>query len=174
MLVLMAVGAAFAQSDDDDYSRLDLTKGTYQLGGAATANVALVDGDTDVYLLIKPTFGMFVADRTQVYLGVDMLVDEVSGFDIGVRGGVDYFFPGQWVAPYVGAGVGYGTRQLDDAPVPYTEEGVFTALLRSGMLLPVSDTVGMEFGAEVDFNVAPDKNWWTIPLGYMGVRAFFR
>lgn len=173
-MLFLAATAAFAQSVDDDDARLDLRAGTYQLGGSATANIALVDQDTDVYLLISPSFGMFVFDKGQAYLEMDMLVDEVSGFDIGVQGGLDYFFPGEWVAPYVGAGIGYGTRQLDDAPTPYTQEGVFTALVRAGLVLPVSDTVGIDLGAEVNYNIAPDQVWWTIPIGYTGVRAFFR
>lgn len=184
MMVLMMATAALAQSSDtasdDDDAHLDLDQWTYEAGGFATANIGLVDidddgvNDTDVYLLISPQFGVFVVERGEVYVKLDMLVDEVDGFNVGIRGGFDYFLKGEWVAPYFGIGVGYGTRQLDDAPQSYTQEGVFTVLGRTGMLLPVSDTVAIDLGAEVNYNIANDKQWWTIPLGVAGVRAFFK
>ena len=173
--VMMMATMAFAQSSkDDDAEGLDLSPGTLQFGGRATANIALLDdGNTDVYLLLSPSFGVFAFNKGQTWIAVDLLVDE-TGFDVGVRGGLDYFFPGKWLAPYVGLGAGYGTRQLDDAPQDYTDSGVFTAFARGGILLPVSDAVAIDLGTEVDVNVAPDRTWVTIPIGYTGIRAFFR
>ncbi len=88
--------------------------------------------------------------------------------------------PADWVAPYLGAGVGYGTRQLDDAPDPYTfpDLDILTVTAHGGLVLPVSNSVGIDLGAEVNFNLAFTENgteeWFTIPMGYTGIRAFFR
>ncbi len=81
-MLLMILMTAGAHADD---TGLDLRRGTYQLGGSATANIALVDSEPDVYLLIKPNGGIFVADRTELWLGLNMLVDEVEGFDVSVK-----------------------------------------------------------------------------------------
>ncbi|MEO0605985.1 MAG: hypothetical protein AAF211_31440 [Myxococcota bacterium] len=179
LLILTALTTVgFAQDSDDDYA-IDLSKGTLQVGGAATANIAFIDENPDVFLIISPSGGIMVADRTLVNFELDLLVDEVEGFDAGVSLGLDYFFPGQWVAPYVGVGVGYGTRQLDDAPSPYSfpDLSVVSGSGRLGILMPASKTIGIDIGAEVNVNFGfggdETQTWVTVPMGFAGVRAFF-
>lgn len=152
---------------------LDLAKGTYQMGGEATANIVVVNGANDIFLIISPELGYFVANRVELRFGLDLLVDE-SGTGFGAAVGADYFLKGEWVAPYFGAEVGVGTRQLDDAPTQYTTQEVVTLSGRGGMLLPMSKSVGFDLGVRVNFNIASDEQWVQIPMGYTGVRAFFR
>lgn len=184
LLMALVADPALAQdpnsSSDSEYA-IDMSRGTLQVGGLATANIAFIDENPDVFLIISPSGGLFVADRTLVYFDVDLLVDEVEGFDAGVSVGLDQFFPGQWIAPYIGIGAGYGTRQLDDAPSPYSfpELNVFSASGRAGLLLPASQTLGVDIGFEVNVNFgfgdsqADAQTWVTVPIGYTGVRAFF-
>ena len=185
LTLLLAATTLVAQAhDDDDDVALDLRAGTYQIGGSATANVALgplVDPEgsgTDIYLLLRPTGGYFVTDNTLLYLGIDVLLDDAEGSQVGFGAfaGVDYFLGGEWARPYVGVGIGYGTRQLDDSPQIYATDDVITASLSAGLALPVSDHIALDFGAEFNYNFVFENgdSWMTIPMGYTGVRAFFR
>ncbi len=166
-----------SEASDDDYA-IDLSQGTWTVGGAATANMAFIDENPDVYLIISPQIGAMVVDRLLVSVDMDLLVDEVEGFDAGVGLGVDYFFPGAWIAPYVGAGVGYGTRQLHDAPSPYSfpDLNVVSITGRLGILMPASKTIGIDLGVEINGNFGfgdENQTWATVPIGFTGVRAFF-
>ncbi|MEN0068558.1 MAG: hypothetical protein AAGA48_40955 [Myxococcota bacterium] len=179
-LLVTASTVALAQDNEETDYALDLTQGTVQIGGAATANIAFLDENPDVFLIISPSGGFFASDNTLVRFDLDLLVDEVEGFDAGVSVGLDRFFPGEWIAPYLGVGVGYGTRQLDDAPSPYSfpDLNVLSGTARAGILLPANPSIGVDIGAELNINYgfasgANDQLWVTVPMGYTGVRAFF-
>jgi hypothetical protein len=165
----LLLGAMSAQA-----TVLDLSKGTYQMAGKATANIAIVNGENDIFLIINPELGYFVANRLELYFALNLLIDETTGNGFGAGIGADYFFKGEWVAPYIGAGVGVGTRQLDDSPVTYSVEEVVTLSGRGGMLLPMSKSVGFDLGLRINGNIASDQSWIQVPMGYTGVRAFFR
>ncbi|MBX2800412.1 MAG: hypothetical protein KTR31_22220, partial [Myxococcales bacterium] len=101
-MLVMALATMTAQAQDDaeqvasapaETITLDLSRGTYQLGGSATANIALLpattESQTDVYLLLSPQGGYFIVDRVELFVGVDLLVDE-TGLEVGVFAGFDY------------------------------------------------------------------------------------
>jgi hypothetical protein len=170
MWLLAAAGAEAAT--------LNLEKNTYQFGGTATANIAIQNGENNIFLLISPEFGYFPADRVELRFAADFLLDEEAEAGFGLAAGVDYFLKGEWVAPYIGAQVGVGNRQLDETPaVLATGAEIITAGVRAGMLLPMSQTTGFDIGVRVNYNQPLQKGgspWVSIPLGYTGVRAFFR
>lgn len=156
---------------------LELGKNTYQLGGSATANVAVQDGQSNIYLLISPEFGYFPANNVEIRFGANFLVDETAETGFGITAGADYFLKGRWARPYIGAQVGVGNRQLDETPanfVPGAE--VVSVGGRAGLVMPLSKTVGFDIGARVNYNqplTDGASSWISIPLGYTGVRAFF-
>jgi hypothetical protein len=168
-MLLLELAVATAGAGD-----LDIGQGTIELGGRATANIVMAGGNTDVYLDLSPTIGYFVSRRVEILGGVSMYVNE-NDLDVGFFGGFDCFLPAEAVRPYLGGTLGYATGAFGPSPWvigPYGD--VVTLSGRGGLVLPVNRKVGVDLGARVDVHF-PDggSSWVHIPLGYLGVRAFF-
>jgi hypothetical protein len=165
MLIAAVTGLAHAE-------KLSIDEGTFEFGGSATANIVIADGVNNVFLQLAPSGGYFVADRVELLAGVEMTVDEGT-FDIGFFGGFDFFFTGDGVAPYLGATVGYGVARFDEAPLVVQTTDSVTLSGRGGFVLPLNKKVGMDLGARLNLNVYNGDTLLHIPMGYVGVRAFF-
>lgn len=156
-----------AQADD-----LVMKEGTWELGGHATANIIVDYGVTDLYLDLSPNVGYFVAKRAELLAGVSMYINEGS-VDVGFAVGLDYFLSNDGIAPYVGGSVAYGTSSYSIGPFDIDGGDVVTLAGRGGILIPLSRKVGVDLGGRLNINVGDGHTWLHIPLGYLGVRAFF-
>lgn len=166
VLLQLAVGAALA-------GPFDIKRGTMELGGRATANIVMSGGITDLYLDLSPTVGYFVGRDTELIGGLSMLINEGS-VDVGFFGGLDYFLKAESVRPYVGGTLGYSTGAFGPSPFDAPFGDVVTLSGRLGLLLPLNRKVGVDLGTRLNVNIADGGGTWvTIPLGYLGVRAFF-
>jgi hypothetical protein len=164
MLVLLSSVAALA-------GELDFGQGTWELGGRATANVVLRDGNSDLYLDLSPTFGYFVSENIELLGGVSLFVQD-NALGAGFFGGLDAFLSNDGVAPYLGATIGYGTQSYQFGFFQVSGD-VVTISGRGGIVIPLNRKVGLDLGARVNFNIEDGDTWVHIPLGYVGIRAFF-
>lgn len=165
MLLLTVSGLARAED-------LSIDDGTFEAGGQATANVLVDNGVSNVFLELSPSGGYFVADHVELLAGLGMRVDEGALF-VGFFGGLDYFFTGSGAAPYVGGTVGYGVARFDESPLVVQAQDSVTLAGRAGVVLPVNRKVGIDLGGRINFNVYNGDTLIHIPMGYLGVRAFF-
>jgi hypothetical protein len=168
---------------------LDVSAGTMQLGGSLTFNTRTdIDTDSDddkatMYILsVQPTFSAFVAKGLELggglgataYFGdnTDYYNTQVNLFVL-----VRYVIStGSIVSPYVGGqlGIGFNIPDDDAGDNSYAIHAAFPA----GILLALNQHVALNIGlaVEVDAWIAGDwKDLVTvsIPVGYMGVEAFF-
>lgn len=164
MLVLLASVGAWAGD-------LDFGEGTWELGGRATANVVLDDGNSNLFLDLSPTVGYFVSNNIELLGGVSLFVDD-NQVGAGFFAGVDAFLADDGVAPYLGATVGYGSQSYQFGLFQVGGD-VITISGRGGIVVPLNKRVGLDLGARVNFNIADNDTWIHIPLGYIGIRAFF-
>lgn len=164
MLALLWSVAASAGS-------LDFGEGTWELGGRATANIVLNDGDSNLYLDLSPTVGYFISDNIELLAGVSLFVDD-NATGAGFFAGLDAFLGNDGVAPYLGATIGYGTQSFQYGFFQYGSD-VVTVSGRGGIVVPLNHKVGLDLGARVNFNIEDGETWIHIPLGYVGIRAFF-
>ncbi|MEQ1569957.1 MAG: hypothetical protein ABMA64_30265 [Myxococcota bacterium] len=159
------VGAAWAED-------LGIDEGTFEIGGQATANIVLADGVSDVYLELAPSGGYFVSDTVELLAGLSLHVDEGT-LGVGFFAGLDAFLGTEGVAPYVGGTVGYGmARFAPNSLFVYSQDAV-TLSGRGGVVLPLNRKVGVDLGARLHLNIDDGATWVELPLGYIGVRAFF-
>jgi len=147
---------------------LNLDKGIWELGGAATVDLLFLGGASDVSIFIAPSAGYFVADRLELRAGVGLAF--VGGAStLGIFAGADYFIPGSSVDPYLGVELGYGI-----AGSGITGADTVRAAARGGVLVPLNRRVGIDVGARVEFLFPAGADVAVhIPIGYFGVRAFF-
>lgn len=152
--------------------KIEMKRGTMELGGRATANIVLQDGVSDIFLDLSPSFGYFVARDVELFAGISMFVDE-GDVGVGFFGGVDYLIPAHSVRPYIGGSVGYGNTLFGIGNAAFVPGDVVTLSGRAGLLLPLNKHVAVDLGARVNLNVADGTTIVHIPLGYLGIRAFF-
>jgi hypothetical protein len=165
MLWMGLVGLAHAED-------LSIKDGTWSLGGSATANIVMADGGSDVFLDLSPSGGFFVADNVELLGGISMQVDE-GAFFLGFYAGADVFLGGHGLAPYLGGTVQYGRARWDGPPLVALSDDSVTLSGRAGIVLPVSRKVGVDLGGRLNLNLYNGDTLLHIPLGYLGVRAFF-
>lgn len=151
---------------------VDVKRGTMELGGRATANIVLQNGVSDIFLDLSPSFGYFVAKDVELFAGISMFVDE-GDVGVGFFGGVDWLIPARGVRPYVGGSVGYGNTLFGIGEEAFVPGDVVTLSGRGGLLLPLNKRVAVDLGARLNVDIADGTTLIHIPLGYLGVRAFF-
>jgi len=144
---------------------LEIGTGTVELGGTATANLAIGNGNTSSWIQVAPSAGYFIADAVELLGGVNLTIAEGTsgaGFNLGAR------WVGQGsVRPYAGGTFGWGqTQYLDLFAVDST---AVTAM--GGGLVPLGPKVAVDVGARMVF--LPDFDAVQIPIGYLGVSGFF-
>lgn len=179
ILVLIAVMAGVADAEAAPKKKgkkgkkkakpLTMEQGTMQLGGQGTVDITSGGGITNVGVTVAPQFGYFVAD--QVELLVDVGVSHVGGgtsWQVGAGG--RYLIPldnSMWL--YAGATVGYGQFSFGGVGA---DALVVTGL--PGLLYPLSKNVALDLGARVQYLNASGTSMIVVPVGYLGVQAFFK
>ncbi len=186
---LFASGEAWAQKGRGE-GGLQLRSGTKQLGGqlsfSTSAGIPLESGNptTSYQLNIAPTFGIFAARNFELQVGMNYSMSfgdnseyssKLLGVDLGGRYCIDaYLF-------FVYLGLNFG---LDLVFPPESTSGVSqTNILFSwgvpiGLLLPFNRWVALDVGLRINFSKnitdgAPNRLSVAVPVGYMGVQAFF-
>ena len=147
---------------------LEIGQGTFELGGHATANVYFVDVGDGFSFDIAPQAGAFVTDQIEIVGTLDLFW--VNGdLDMRVDLGADYFFDSEYLRPYAGASLGFGTYPY----VGVIADEVVSATARGGVLLPLNRNVGVDLGMRLAFLLDDSEVQLHVPLGFIGVRAFF-
>jgi hypothetical protein len=162
---------------------LRTTQRTMTLGGKFTFSVDHVDpesggGATGVKMEFSPSFGIFIvrnlllSTRLTIELGVGDLYDnepKTIGFGIGLTYIFNFFTR---VAPYVGFGIG------PDFLIP--DQGDTQTLLGIsfpfGILIALNRHVAIDVGSSINLGLDvtdPKSTILEVPIGYLGVRAFF-
>jgi len=160
----------------------ELAKGTMQAGGAATFDIEMSmpdegDSTTGFFLGVAPAFGYFIMDNLELFAGIGAGMGfgdlyegaaKTFGFDVGAK----YFMGFGPVFGYAGLGVGMGFVMPD--------EGDTTKALNIGVplgvLYPLNEYVALDFGTVINYNMSLEDGggaFLDVPLGYLGVQAFF-
>ena len=161
---------------------MKLDKGTMQVGGSITLDIDVVkpdEGDsvTGAQLGVNPTFGYFLINNLELLVSANFGTGfgdlyEHSAKDLGFGAGIKYFHRFGRVFGYAGAMIGMGFA------IP--EEGDTTKALAIGIpvgiLWPLNMRVALDFGTTIGINKSLEDGGGTvinIPIGYLGVQAFF-
>lgn len=146
---------------------IDTSQGMKELGGAATIDIFAMGGTTQVGFGINPRIGYFVIDNLEVLAGIGInYIADAFGFGFNV--GAHYFIPLESFPLYLGGTVGYGRTAF----MGFGEDnGVLS--IQGGVLPPLADNIGLDLGLRVDLYLG-NNGGVHVPLGYFGVRSFFR
>lgn len=151
---------------------LNLAQGTAELGGVGTLNLTSTPGDVDLSILLAPQAGIFVADRLELFGGVSLFISQGTEA-VGLAAGIRYIGNmgnNHW---YAGGGLGYGQVPLVEyrlvAPFFWGAEVSVQGV--GGFLFPLNKKVAVDIGARL--NVYPEASVIFLPMGYLGVSAFF-
>ena len=150
---------------------LSMSAGTMQLGGSATLDVLSAGGNTSVGVNLNPTAGYFVADSVEIFggLGLNMFGGVTTW---GVEFGGKYFIDVKpnWI--YVGLGAGYGSTAVNVLGNT-GNVSAFAVAPQGGLLVPLGKNVGLDVGTKINVAMAGGSTVISVPLGFLGVQAFF-
>jgi hypothetical protein len=147
---------------------LSIGTGTAELGGSATVDLLLGDNNngSSASLTLAPRAGYFLADRAELIGGVSLnLGNGVTGYGLSVGG--RYVTPMGGNHAYVGGLFNYGETTVLDFFV--TNRTSVSAI--GGFLLPFGPKVAADIGMRI--NIPLEDGPVHIPIGYLGVSAFF-
>ncbi|MFT4622548.1 MAG: hypothetical protein ACI8PZ_001204 [Myxococcota bacterium] len=150
---------------------LAMDAGTIQLGGSATVDILSSGGSTDVVLNLAPTGGYFVVDNVELFGGIALGLGTIGtawGFEVGGKYFVD--IKPNWI--YFGAGLGYGVQTID-AGIVTVSANVLNIAPQGGVLIPLGKNVGLDLGTRVNIGLSGGSTFITVPIGMLGVQAFF-
>ena len=148
---------------------LTMEAGTVQLGGNGTIDIFAAGGSTSVGVNLSPSAGYFVADSLEIFGGVDLgVAGGLSSW--GLEAGGKYFIDVKpnWI--YAGLGLGYGAVTV---PGVNASVNAFTLSPQGGLLLPLGKNVGLDVGTRIDIAMSGGSTSIAVPLGFLGVQAFF-
>jgi hypothetical protein len=147
---------------------LEIGQGTVEIGGYATANLYFVDIGDGFSFDIAPEAGFFVSDQVELVGLLDFFW--VNGnMDLRLEVGAEYFFPSEYIRPYVGGTVGFGSYPY----VGVIGDEVATLSGVGGVVLPLNRNVGIDLGGRLVVLLDDSEVALHIPIGMVGVRAFF-
>ena len=167
-------------------------EGNMMVGGTATLDVEsrpVYFEDEQEYvdrlgfkLNLSPVCGYFVTDEWMVYgqllLGAGFAkLYEVGGSDVypknaGIGVGVRKYSEVSYGMFYWGAGLRFTAFFPDEGDSVNSTE----VLVPIGVLLPLNRWVGLDFGTRISYDLeedSPNGGGLHVPLGYLGVQAFF-
>ena len=151
---------------------LKMNEGTMQAGGSITLDIASAGGASAVGFNVYPNIGYFVADRIELLAGLDLGLGQgytAWGFDLGGRVMIDMGDP--W--GYVGVTGGYGSVSAGGGGVSVSVGGAaVTPML--GVILPVAKNVGVDLGTRVNIGIAGGTTNINVPIGFLGIDAYFK
>lgn len=177
-LLLVAAPAEARRGD-----RLQTHKGVLMLGGRLAFDVGHFnpdqgDSQSGVVLDFSPVFGGFAVRNLLLYGGLEVSkgwgdLYENDPTDFGFRFGLQYLFNYRSiVVPYIGFTLG-PTFQFFEGGNSGTAFGMS---FPAGILISLNAHVAVNIGTEVTLTIGVDDPEATIvqvPIGYLGVSAFF-
>jgi len=158
-----------------------LEKGTMQVGGQISftierdASIATTAGYT---AHVAPGFGYFIIDRLALRagLGCDIPFGDLHQnapmsffFDFGARYFID---AGHDLYPYLGFAIGPSFVLLDTGETSTT----LAFSVPVGLMYALNKYVALDFGTRVEYATVVSNgsgSTLTIPIGYLGIQAFF-
>lgn len=148
-------------------AELDLSQGMKELGGTVTLDVYSLAGETLLGLDLSPAVGYFVADNVEVILALHVgFIGDVMSF--AGSAGLNYYLQTDAFPLYLGGDLGYGR---------FSEFGFAaeTGLLRLavGAVPALADNIALDVGLRLNIFLG-EGGGLHVPIGYMGVRAYFR
>lgn len=161
---------------------LQTTAGTMKLGGSGTFDIDMTipdqgDSKTGYKLNLTPSFGYFIIDNLEIgaTLGVGVgfgdLYDNSSKL-IGFGVGANYYLALSSFVLHFGAGIGMGFVIPDQGD---TQKSL-TINAPIGLLMPFNEHVALDLGIQVTYIMSLEdggNSYFTLPIGYLGVQAFF-
>jgi len=157
------VGLALSGTDASA-AELDIHSGSIELGGSATLELLTGDIDTTVGLTIAPTGGYWLSSQLGILASFTLTVF-YGDVGLALAGGAQYNFTDSGLRPYVGGMAGIGVAGGDTT---------FIITPMGGVLLPLSSAVALDLGARMNFIFGSGGFFaLDIPVGWVGVRAFF-
>ena len=141
---------------------------TWELGGSATVDIWAF-GVEDSSITLFPRLGLFVSRNVELLGGLGIFIDE-GGSATVFYAGAEYLFSGAGVRPYLGGTLGYGAVEF---PRDDRRADVTVASFLFGILVPASRKIGVDFGARANVYLHEHEPVLHLPMGYLGVRAFF-
>ena len=141
---------------------------TWELGGRATVDFWTL-GVQDSSVTLYPRLGVFLSENVELIGGVGLFLADggsASAFFVGA----EYLFDGSGVRPYLGGTVGYGAVEF---PRDQGPQDVIATSLLLGILVPCSRKIGVDIGGRANLYLWEEDPVLHIPMGYLGVRAFF-
>ncbi len=145
---------------------LNIGQGTGQLGGSATLDLGMGNGESDISVVLAPNAGYFVANRVELVGGFSLVAangGEFWGLEFGAR----YVTPMGNSHAYAGGTVGYGQAQANGL---YGSDQVSLSGV-GGFLLPLGPKVAVDLGGRITY--LTEAEYLLIPLGYFGIQASF-
>lgn len=139
---------------------------TWELGGRATVDIWAF-GVEDSSVTIYPRLGVFLSQNVELIGGIGVFIDQ--GTSTAFFLGAEYLFSGAGVRPYLGGTLGYGAVEF---PREIAAD-VTSASFLFGFLVPCSRKIGVDIGGRVNLFLYEDEPVVHVPMGYLGVRAFF-
>jgi hypothetical protein len=153
---------------------LVLKKGTMELGGSATLDVASYDGSTAWGLYLNPQVGYFVKKGFELFGGVNLNYVKIEDIDAatgyGLNAGARYFIDMKPNWAYVGGAVGFAPESDLALASSYNVDAL------GGILMPLSKNVALDLGATLGILKydGMDKSYIQFSGGYLGIHGFFR
>jgi len=179
--ILIAL-AIFVLAPAANAAEMTLTKGTMQLGGAATFDIEVTmpdvgDNVTGYRLGVMPSFGYFLIDNLELFVGVNADLGFGDAYDgaaknFGFNVGAKYFHRLGPVFAYAGLGVGMGFMVPDEGD---TMKNLAIGV-PLGVLWPLNMRVALDLGTMITYNMSLEDggaSFLNVPIGYLGVQAFF-
>lgn len=141
---------------------------TWELGGRATVDIYALGAESEISATLFPRLGVFVSRHVELVGGVGLFLAD-GGSSSAFFLGAEYLFSGANVRPYLGGTVGYGAVEY---PHDRTGGDVVAGSFLIGILVPASKKIGVDFGGRINVYFYDDPALH-LPIGYLGVRAFF-
>ena len=189
VLVLAVAALLLSATPARAEATLKLTSGTVQLGGAVgfTTLVDSAQGQTNTGFIftLSPSAGYFVADNLELVAAIDLSIPFGDYYSNSFN---FYFYPKRFagelgaryhfalvsqVTGYAGLQVGFGYTWYENSMV--RNSGDFTLTVPAGALVALNEHVALDVGLRLILSHNFEVDGWrfTVPLGYLGVQAFF-
>ena len=180
-IVLFVMFLACWGSKNASAEALDLSQGTWSVGGIAVLNTGVFDlgGDTEEIgtLFVSVTGGYFLLNNLELVAGLNthrtLFGSSLHQTSISGELGLNLYFLDGSIRPYVGASVSGGGQFFDDGTVANsTSLGGAVSL---GTLIGLNKHVALDLGVNIFLSYSTSSRSTSLSnnVGFIGARVFF-